>query len=78
MDSYEPEGVAASTRVGNLIGARSAVMARRAAHAAALLSVIVGTVVMVIMIATKDVSTSQNLIRFVIRSACKGLRIHLQ
>ena len=48
-------GVAASARVGNLIGARSAIGAKHAGHAAALLSVVVGTVVMVVMIATKDV-----------------------
>ena len=49
-------GVAASTRVGNLIGARSARGAKRASHASAFLSVVVGTVVMIILIATKDVS----------------------
>lgn len=48
-------GVAASARVGNLIGARSASGAKHAAHASAFLSVIVGVVVMVTMIATKDV-----------------------
>ncbi|KAL7280218.1 hypothetical protein ACG7TL_006637 [Trametes sanguinea] len=48
-------GVAASTRVGNLIGARSAEGAKRASHASALLSVIVGSIVMLVLIATKDV-----------------------
>ncbi|KAL1718056.1 mate-domain-containing protein [Schizophyllum commune] len=48
-------GVAASARVGNLIGARSASGAKHAAHASALLSVIVGVMVMVTMIAAKDV-----------------------
>ncbi|PPQ68387.1 hypothetical protein CVT25_007925 [Psilocybe cyanescens] len=48
-------GVAASTRVGNLIGARSPTGAKIAAHAAALLSVIVGTFVMLAMMASKDV-----------------------
>ena len=49
------EGVAASTRVGNLIGARSAKGAMRAGHLAALLSVVCGTIVMISMIAAKDV-----------------------
>ncbi|KAK0217849.1 MOP flippase [Armillaria fumosa] len=48
-------GVAASNRVGNLIGARSAVGAKNAAHASALLSMIVGLLVMTVMMATKDV-----------------------
>ncbi|OBZ68673.1 putative transporter C11D3.06 [Grifola frondosa] len=48
-------GVAASTRVGNLIGARDAFGAKRASHASALLSVVVGSAVMIIMMATKDV-----------------------
>ncbi|THH07522.1 hypothetical protein EW145_g3322 [Phellinidium pouzarii] len=48
-------GVAASARVGNLIGARTAVSAKHAGHAAALLSVLVGTVVMVAMLAAKNV-----------------------
>lgn len=50
-------GVAASARVGNLIGARSARGAKRAGHAAALLSVVVGTIVLISMMATKDVRT---------------------
>ncbi|KAF8888113.1 MOP flippase [Infundibulicybe gibba] len=48
-------GVAASARVGNLIGSRSAVGAKRAAHESAFLSVIVGLIVMTIMILIKDV-----------------------
>lgn len=48
-------GVAASTRVGNLIGSRNASGAKHAAHASALMSVIVGALVMVAMIAFKDV-----------------------
>jgi Na+-driven multidrug efflux pump len=48
-------GVAASARVGNLIGARSSVAAKYAAHASALLSVVVGLVVMIVMMATRNV-----------------------
>ncbi|KAJ6561192.1 MATE efflux family protein [Mycena vulgaris] len=48
-------GVAASTRVGNLIGSRSPVGAKYAAHASAVVSVVVGLVVMILMMATKDV-----------------------
>jgi len=48
-------GVAASARVGNLIGARSAEGAKRAGHLAALLSVIVGSIIMIMMMATKDI-----------------------
>ncbi|KAI0820462.1 MATE efflux family protein [Trametes gibbosa] len=50
-----PLRVAASTRVGNLIGARSVNGAKRASHASALLSVVAGTVVMVVLLATKDI-----------------------
>ena len=50
-------GVAASARVGNLIGARLPNAAMRASHASALLSVVVGAIVMIVLIATKDVST---------------------
>ena len=53
MGSYP--GVAASARVGNLIGLRSALGAKHAAHASALLSVVVGLVVMILMMAAKDV-----------------------
>ena len=49
-------GVAASTRVGQLIGLRSPIGAMNAAHASALLSVIAGAVVMGVMIASRNVS----------------------
>ncbi|KAL6297947.1 MOP flippase [Sparassis latifolia] len=48
-------GVAASTRVGNLIGARAPSAAKHASHASAALSVVVGLVVMIVMMATKNV-----------------------
>ncbi|CAA7270499.1 unnamed protein product [Cyclocybe aegerita] len=48
-------GVATSTRVGNLLGSRSPTRAKVAAHSAALLSVIVGLVVMTSMMLAKDV-----------------------
>ncbi|EJF56652.1 MOP flippase [Dichomitus squalens] len=48
-------GVAASTRVGNLIGARLPDAAKRAAHASALLSVVIGAIVMVGLVTTKDI-----------------------
>ncbi|KAM5538601.1 hypothetical protein V8D89_007630 [Ganoderma adspersum] len=48
-------GVAASARVGNLIGARLPNAAKRASHASALLSVVVGAIVMIVLIATKDI-----------------------
>ncbi|PCH39961.1 MATE efflux protein [Wolfiporia cocos MD-104 SS10] len=47
--------VAASTRVGNLIGARAADAAKRASHASAFLSVVAGSIVMTVMLATKNV-----------------------
>ena len=56
-------GVAASTRVGQLIGLRSPVGAKNAAHASALLSVITGAVVMGVMIASRNVS--QRTVHFV-------------
>lgn len=49
-------GVAASARVGNLIGARDAAGAKRASHVSAFLSVVVGSVVMTVMLATRTVS----------------------
>ncbi|KAJ7173576.1 MATE efflux family protein [Mycena filopes] len=63
-------GVAASARVGNLIGARSAAAAKYAAHASALLSVVVGLVVMIIMMCSKNVygylfSDDVNVVRLV-------------
>jgi len=48
-------GVAASARLGNLLGAQKPVEAARAAHAAAILSVILGTLVLIVLMATKDV-----------------------
>ncbi|KAG1860551.1 MATE efflux family protein [Suillus tomentosus] len=47
-------GVVASNRIGNLIGARTAIGARNAAHAIALISVIIGFVVMMIMLAVRN------------------------
>ena len=47
--------MAASTRVGNLLGLQSAAGAKRASHASALLSVVIGAIVMFILMATKDV-----------------------
>ncbi|KAF8232184.1 MOP flippase [Tricholoma matsutake] len=47
-------GVAASTRVGNLLGSRSAVGAKRASHVSAFLSVVVGSTVMTILMTFKD------------------------
>lgn len=49
-------GVVASNRIGNLIGARTAIGARNAAHAIAFISVIVGFMVMIIMLAARNVS----------------------
>jgi MATE family multidrug resistance protein len=47
-------GVAASARVGNMLGARNAKGASRSAHTAAWLSVILGVVVLAILMAVKD------------------------
>jgi MATE family multidrug resistance protein len=47
-------GVAASTRVGNLLGARNARGAARAAHTAAILSIILGLVVLAVLMATRN------------------------
>lgn len=47
-------GVAASARVGNLLGARNAKGAARAANVAAWLSIIVGVLVLVVLMAVKD------------------------
>ncbi|KAG2075518.1 MATE efflux family protein [Suillus decipiens] len=47
-------GVVASNRIGNLIGARTAIGARNAAHAIAFISVIVGFAVMIIMLAARN------------------------
>lgn len=48
-------GVAASARVGNQIGARSSKGAKHAAHASAALSVVAGSVIMIVLLATKDI-----------------------
>jgi MATE family multidrug resistance protein len=47
-------GVAASARVGNLLGARNAKGARRAANVAAWLSVVMGVLVLIVLMAVKD------------------------
>lgn len=48
-------GVTTSARLGNFLGARKPKEAARTAHAAAILSVLLGTFVLVILLATKDV-----------------------
>ncbi|KAI1207371.1 MATE efflux family protein [Annulohypoxylon truncatum] len=48
-------GVATSARIGNLLGAQKPREAARAAHCAAILSVILGTVILTILMSTKDV-----------------------
>jgi multidrug resistance protein, MATE family len=48
-------GVAASARLGNLLGARRAKDAARAAHAAAVLSVVTGALVLAVLMGVKDV-----------------------
>lgn len=60
-------GVAASARVGNLIGARDAEAAKCASHTAALLSVVVGAVVMTALMATKDVRGLAHILRSSLR-----------
>ena len=47
-------GVAASARVGNLLGARSAKGAARAANVAAWLSMVMGMLVLIVLMAVKD------------------------
>ncbi|KAI5812920.1 MATE family multidrug resistance protein [Pyronema omphalodes] len=47
-------GIAASTRVGNLLGARDPKGAQRAANAAAYLSIVTGTVVLIGMMVVRD------------------------
>ncbi|EPQ52991.1 MOP flippase [Gloeophyllum trabeum ATCC 11539] len=49
------QSVAASARVGNFVGARSVVGAKHAAHASALLAVVLGLVVMILLISTRNV-----------------------
>ncbi|OTA70707.1 MATE efflux family protein [Hypoxylon sp. EC38] len=48
-------GVAASARIGNLLGAQKPHDARRAAHCAAILSTILGAVILTILMSTKSV-----------------------
>jgi MATE family multidrug resistance protein len=48
-------GVAASARLGNLLGLGDALQARRCAHSAALLSVFFGTIILTILMSTKNV-----------------------
>jgi MATE family multidrug resistance protein len=47
-------GVAASARVGNLLGARNAKGAARAANVAAWLSMVMGVIVLIVLMAVKD------------------------
>lgn len=47
-------GVAASARVGNLLGARNAKGAARAANVAAWLSMVMGVLVLIVLMAVKD------------------------
>lgn len=47
-------GVAASTRVGNLLGARDAHGAARAAHTAAVLSILLGGIVLAVLMITRN------------------------
>jgi Na+-driven multidrug efflux pump len=51
-------GVAASTRVGNAIGRRDAAGAKFIGHLSALLSALLGAVVMLSMLLSKDVRLS--------------------
>ncbi|KAI1875522.1 uncharacterized protein JN550_001808 [Neoarthrinium moseri] len=48
-------GVAASARLGNLLGAKRPADARRAAHCAAVLSVVFGALILAVLMASKDV-----------------------
>jgi MATE family multidrug resistance protein len=48
-------GVSASARVGNLLGARNPVGAKRAANTAALLSMFLGTLVLAVLMGTRNV-----------------------
>ncbi|KAI3398422.1 hypothetical protein diail_9242 [Diaporthe ilicicola] len=48
-------GVAASARIGNLLGAQRPADTRRAAHCAAVLSTVMGAVILAVLMGTKDV-----------------------
>ncbi|KAI1816241.1 mate efflux family protein [Poronia punctata] len=48
-------GVAASSRIGNLLGAQKPRDAARAAHCAAILSVILGSIILAVLMGTKNV-----------------------
>ncbi|KAI9166402.1 putative transporter C11D3.06 [Paramyrothecium foliicola] len=48
-------GVAASARLGNLLGAGDARQAKRSAHSTAILAVVVGTLVLTVLMATRNV-----------------------
>ncbi|KAK7418016.1 ethionine resistance protein [Neonectria magnoliae] len=48
-------GVAASARLGNLLGAQDSLGARRLAHSAAILSVLFGTLILILLLSTKNV-----------------------
>ncbi|KAI2620288.1 MATE efflux family protein [Hypomontagnella submonticulosa] len=48
-------GVAASARLGNLLGAQKPAEAARAAHCAAILSAVLGAVILAVLMGTKDV-----------------------
>ena len=72
-------GVAASTCVGNQLGLQSAIGAKQTAHLSALLSIVVGAIVMVIMLATKDVSSIAFIMRILIHDDCPlGVWLHVQ
>lgn len=63
-------GVAESARLGNLLGAKSSKAARRSAHCAAILSVIFGSIILTILLATRNVvgglfNDDKNVIRLV-------------
>lgn len=48
-------GVAASARIGNLLGAQKPVETRRAAHCAAVLSTVMGALILAVLMGTKNV-----------------------
>ncbi|KAM5345575.1 hypothetical protein ACJ41O_011436 [Fusarium nematophilum] len=48
-------GVAASARLGNLLGASEPLQARRSAHSAALLSIVFGTLILAVLLSTRNV-----------------------